>query len=425
MMHGLRAAGKVLLSILVLMFSIPVHATAQDPRTGGPVPKSRVASTNVRFAAGQNALKIPIELSKNLILLQVRVNDSQPLWFVFDTGANTSVIDARLANELKLQTRGRVGGTGGGGKFIVAELIPGVSLAVPGATVLNQTIAALPIDMLSAVLGKRISGIVGYDFIKQFAVEIDYAAKVINLYSPATFKPPVAAEFLPVKFVNGKAFVSARVKLEGRDAIEGNFMIDTGADGAMNLNAPFVKTNGLLKSLPAARTSMSAGAGGSSKSFVARVQNIQIGRFVIADPLVELAQAGTEADTLTSYAGDLGGEIFRRFTLILDYPRQRIILEPNAHLAERIEADMSGLDLMAGGGDLRTLVINEVAKGSPGAEADLKEGDMLVAIDGHPVSELGLDQVRQMFKQDSKEYSLSIQRSGQTLPIKIKLRRLI
>jgi hypothetical protein len=117
-MHGLRAAGKVLLSILVLMFSIPVHATAQDPRTGGPVPKSRVASTNVRFAAGQNALKIPIELSKNLILLQVRVNDSQPLWFVFDTGANTSVIDARLANELKLQTRGRVGGTGGGGKFI-------------------------------------------------------------------------------------------------------------------------------------------------------------------------------------------------------------------------------------------------------------------------------------------------------------------
>jgi len=40
---------------------------------------------------------------------------------------------------------------------------------------------------------------------------------------------------------------------------------------------------------------------------------------------------------------------FRRFRLILDYPRQRIILEPNEHLAEPVEEDMSGFELVAEG----------------------------------------------------------------------------
>lgn len=81
--------------------------------------------------------------------------------------------------------------------------------------------------------------------------------------------------------------------------------------------------------------------------------------------------------------GDLGGEVFRRFTLVLDYSRQRIILEPNAYLLEPVEADMSGLELMAEGEDLQTLVVNEVAADSPAAAAaGLKEEDELVAVDG-------------------------------------------
>jgi len=121
----------------------------------------------------------------------------------------------------------------------------------------------------------------------------------------------------------------------------------------------------------------------------------------------------------------LGGEIFRRFTLILDYSRRRIIFEPNAHLPEPVEEDMSGIELGAEGEDFKTLVVNEVAANSPAAEAGLKEEDELTAIDRRPVSEFGLDRIRQMFKQEGKEYVLSIKRGQEIITAKIKLRRLI
>jgi membrane-associated protease RseP (regulator of RpoE activity) len=202
-------------------------------------------------------------------------------------------------------------------------------------------------------------------------------------------------------------------------------MIDTGANEAMTVNSPFIRANQILKSLTRTKQANLGGLGGTAKSITARVENIQLGRFVISKPLVSFSQAAKGSDALANYAGVLGGEIFRRFTLILDYSRQRIILEPNVHLAESVEEDMSGIELGADGEDFKTLIVNEVAPNSPAAEAGLKEEDELVAIDGHPVSEFGLDRIRQMFKQEGKAYLLSIKRGEQTLEVKIELRRLI
>ena len=166
----------LLLSVWVLLSSMPLHTAAQHPERGRSARNRPKPVPTFRFASGQSALKIPFELSNNLILLQARVNDSPPRWFIFDTGANASVIDAQLAKELKLRARGRAQGSGTGGA-IEAELIPGVSLALPGVKVFNQTVASLPINGASLMLGKSVSGIIGYDFIKQFVVEVDMTLK--------------------------------------------------------------------------------------------------------------------------------------------------------------------------------------------------------------------------------------------------------
>lgn len=180
----------ILLSICVLIFSTPLHATAQSQERGSSVRRHKDRARSVRFSSGQSSLKIPFELSNNFILLQVQVNDSRPLWFIFDTGASSSIINARLVKELKLQTKGNIGGSASG-KAIEAKLISGVALSVPGVKVFNQPMASLPIDDLAPLVGRPIGGIIGYDFIREFLVEIDYAAKIINLYSPTSFKRSV------------------------------------------------------------------------------------------------------------------------------------------------------------------------------------------------------------------------------------------
>ena len=44
-------------------------------------------AADIRFTSGNSALKIPFDLYNNHIYLQVSVNGSKPLSFLFDTGA--------------------------------------------------------------------------------------------------------------------------------------------------------------------------------------------------------------------------------------------------------------------------------------------------------------------------------------------------
>ena len=53
--------------------------------------------------------------------------------------------------------------------------------------VTNLTVYGLPIDFLSAPLGRKISGVIGNDILKQLVFEVDYASEVINFYGPESY----------------------------------------------------------------------------------------------------------------------------------------------------------------------------------------------------------------------------------------------
>ena len=56
---------------------------------------------------------------------------------------------------------------------------------------------------------------------------------------------------------------------------------------------------------------------------------MQLGRFLLKDPPVGLSLDKEGSGASEENDGLIGGEIFRRFRVILDYSRQRMILEPN------------------------------------------------------------------------------------------------
>lgn len=284
----------------------------------------------------------------------------------------------------------------------------------------------LSLTFLESVLGYPLGGMIGEDLIKQLVAEIDYGAGRINLFAPAVYKYSGPGDVLPVQVRNGEAFVSAELTPQGRKAVAGRFLISTSAEGALVVNAPFARRHRLLESVSQAqRGNTGEVSGNMTGSFAARVENIRLGRYTINNPVVSFSQATGGEKARVDYDGILGGEVCRRFKLILDYSRRRIIVEPNAHLAEPVEQDMSGFELIAEGEDFKTLIINEVVPDSPASEAGLQDEDQLMAIDGRPVSEFSLDQIRQMLKQQGKEYTMRFKRGEQTLEVKIKLRRLI
>src|SRR5207244_11673236 len=126
--------------VWALILLIPLHTAAQQATSRKPAQKPVAPAPNYHFTSGASALGIPFQLSSNFVLVQLRVNNSRPLWFLFST-ASTSVIDTRIAKELGLPVQGKedLGG-------IEAGLIHGISLALPGVTALNLTVASIPLD---------------------------------------------------------------------------------------------------------------------------------------------------------------------------------------------------------------------------------------------------------------------------------------
>jgi C-terminal processing protease CtpA/Prc len=145
-------------------------------------------------------------------------------------------------------------------------------------------------------------------------------------------------------------------------------------------------------------------------------------RVLLKSPVRENCTPGSVRGLSGNWQSYRDPEILRRFKVIVDYSRRRMILEPTAHFAEPYEIDMSGIELVADGDDL---LIDDVDENSSAAEAGVQGGDILLAINGRPAVEFSLDQIHTMFMQDGKEYLLSLKRNAKVLQIRLKLKRII
>ena len=418
--HGESLSFNVLAFILLISVQVNAHQAKRKRlarRSPQPPP-------TVRFVSGTSSVKIPFESSSNLILLQARVNDSAPLWFIFDTGADSTVIDSQLAKVLRLKPRGKEVGTGSAGTA-TALIFRGVSIRLPNVEALNLKIAALPIDFLSSPLGRKISGVIGNDILKEFVVEVDYASQVINLYEPRSYQYSGPGEVIPITLDDNLPFVRARIALEKRSPVEGKFELDSGSTGAITFNTPFVNKYKLLDSISRTSQSRVGGVGGTAQAFSGRVKAMRLGSFELENSVARFSRATRGDDASAKYDGLIGGEIFRRFKVVFDFSRRQMILEPNAQFSEPYEVDMSGLDIATEGKDFSVVVVNEVEKNSPGAEAGIRDEDIIGAIDGRPTKEFTLTLIRKMFMQDGKEYLISLKRGQKEVQATLKLRRLI
>src|SRR6266403_5930410 len=246
---------------------IPLHTAAQPASRRKPGRKPVIPAPSYHFTSGTSALGIPFQLSSNFVLVQLRVNSSRPLWFLFST-ASTSVIDTRIAKELglPLQRKEDLGG-------IEAGLIHGISLALPGVTALNQTVAVLPLEFLSSWMGQPVAGLIGYDFISQFVIEVDYATRKMNVYAPASYRYSGSGDVIQIKFIDKSPFIAVKIAMEGREAVEGTFEFATESSGVLVVQRSFAEAHQLLNSTKSFRLGNVGGDEGSmSRTLQGRVR---------------------------------------------------------------------------------------------------------------------------------------------------------
>jgi hypothetical protein len=351
------------------------------------------------------------------------------MWFALDSGASFPfVIDIRRSKALGLKLRDVVTADQGAGPGVYeVAMTRGISLNLGSLDFADQTAAVIALASLESLTGRALDGLVGCDLFSRYVVELDYLAGKIVLHDPQTYRYSGTGESIPLTKRGDYFFVPAKIQMPGRSQLDGQFLVDTGgAFVTVALNAPFARSNDLPPSNQRMVLDRSlSGLGGETKVLVSRATSFTLGTLVIRGPVVYVSQDTGGALASSNFDGIVGGELLRKFKVIFDYARHRLILEKNTYYAEPVEYDMSGIRLRTGGDDFRTFRVSQVLENSPAAEAELREGDVLVAIDGAPASKFTLDEIYQMLKRQGCEYKLDLRRDGETFFVKIKMRRLV
>jgi len=305
---------------LVSRFALPVVALAM--LSGASRAQAPDSTGQAGLARDSKASSFPFDWREGMIFLPVRINGSNPLAFVLDSGSSRTLIDRALATRLGLQASGTDSLQGAGSGRIAIENVHGVSIGLPGVESSGYDLSTADLQPLQATLGVKVDGILGYEFFSRFVVTVDYNARSLTLTPPGAFRETAAAQVLPIELKDKWAYVKADLVLPGPVTVQDSFMIDSGSSDAVD--HPIV-----MKLQSRVPSQSGVGLGTPVEGATARATSFRLGRYTLNAPVVSCCGA-TDATSRM-----IGNEVLRRFTVTFDYPGSRIFITPNADFQEK------------------------------------------------------------------------------------------
>ncbi len=354
--------------------------------------------------------------------IPVSVNGAAPATFILDTGAVKSPVDPKYAETLGIKSRGSVTAQGAGGSVKVG-LASDLRMSFAGLNAKVEKSPMTPLGAISLRIGQPVHGVLGYDVMRKYVTEIDYANERVTFHPPS-FRPPAEAVRLPIRFDGHLPLVDARITLPDGRELHPRLLIDTGAGNGLILTRAYVAKS-KIEIEPTLEITGGLGVGGETRTRLGRIGSLQLAGFTFDNPLASMSRDTRGVLASSDFDGLIGGPILRRFTLYVDYPRKEFAFLPNAAFHTPIEADGSGLGLASRDHKFDTVVIREVLSNTPASEADLRVGDEVVAVDGKAAVPKDLDEIREAFREHGRSFSLTIRRDGSQSTVTLVTRRLI
>ena len=124
-----------------------------------------------------------VSQSKPIIILKAEVNGSEPLDFALDTGASTTVLSTQTAEKLGINVESlpkEKECCGCSGDKMQARLASVKSIRVGDAEARDVEVAIMDLTNISKAVGIELAGIIGYTFMKDYRVVVDYPNKTIH-----------------------------------------------------------------------------------------------------------------------------------------------------------------------------------------------------------------------------------------------------
>ncbi|MCE2862895.1 MAG: hypothetical protein RIR76_2514 [Verrucomicrobiota bacterium] len=316
-------------------------------------------------------VNLPAELIGNLLVVEAPGDRTGPRRFLVDTGSSVTLVTPEVAR----RSPGR-GPVAAGGTPLRVKGAEGAVVELPRSSLRRLDLGAARFEdvdvvihdcaAISAHLGRRIDGVLGFPLFREVLLTLDYPGRRVSLRASAggPVKTGVA-----LRFDDARKVPLVSVGLGGRTLM---MLVDSGSDAVFSLNPAGFRP--AFAYGPVRGTVVGTLAGERDQETGRLAGDITVGEMVFARPRVDFT------DELSA----LGGGALRHFTVTFDQLQDRVVLE------------------RAGGGPLETPSLRSaglsfsrtpaywrvagVVPGSPAEGAGVERGELVVRIDGEPVA---------------------------------------
>jgi len=273
--------------------------------------------------------RIPFKLTRNKIILPVRVNESRTLDLILDTVMPSSgllLFNKKLGQELGLTGTRQFQIQGAGeGQGTNAIMVESVRLTMAETNFLEQDVLVIQSDTMT---GFATDGVIGYTLFGSYVVKIDYDIKTIILFETEGFEPSAGWESLELDFKNERKipWVKVVISVDLKNDFSAECYIDSASSEALEL---LIKSD-MKYTLPEGLDTRYLGKGLSGHIFgkYGTVAGLKLGSY----QLINVPTAFPEKEIRSKQAGADGiicNNTLRRFNLIFDYARSRLYIIPN------------------------------------------------------------------------------------------------
>lgn len=420
--------------------------------------------SQVVWNSKRDKIVIPFELSNNLILIHVEINDVK-LSMLLDTGSDKNLLFSfpendtiEFFNTKKIKINGF-----GKGDLIEGLVSKNNKLKVKEYEDKNFELLLITDENISIInkLGIPINGIIGYSFFKDYVVELNYQSKKIILHktlesiSQSKIKKHSKESLI---LIDEKPYIKLKTNVGGLDQ-DVLLLMDSGlGDGLWLFENDSLKcTQKFINDV------LGRGLGGDIQGKKSRVKKLLISTFILHDALVSFPDKSSyyKLNIIEGRNGSLGGEIIKRFNWIIDYKNQLVYFKPNKYFSETFNYNMSGIEVQHKGiqwikEEIRSnttstsinanefifddanvkfnykyelkpvFEIYAIRENSPAMKAGLKEGDKIVSINGKKDYAYTIQKITDLFQsEEGKNITIEIEREGQVLKFKFELEKIL
>lgn len=374
------------------------------------------------FGFAQTPTKsIPFELFGDHVIIQLSVDGSKPLDFIFDSGDGITVIDEDIADELHLVKEKVILNQG----TVTGSLIKHNKLEI-GDYLLEKNIKVYSTDLdhLEISLGRDFDGIIGYDLMQHHAVRIDYDNMKFEIYEHG--QHPKKGEPLPFKLNTAIPTIEGSVILNNGEPHPGTFFVMTGAGTTLDFNSPYAKEYDIIhKTGEHYYYFVKSIAQEETKHYEGMVKSFTFGKQTFENLPIGISQAKSGTQAHEKVSGILGNKILSRYNLIFDLPAKLIYLEKNNNFNDQFSINCSGIDIQLSK-DKSKVLIHQVFEGSVAEALGIQLNAELVSVNGKEVlSELSFPDIQELLVQSGKTVKLDIRQNGEDKTVNLALKPLL